>query len=528
MTASPAPPPGRRSSEERLEILSELANEYAYTATLNASGELVLDWVTPNCERIFRASAGLRLSGDQIKGFVPAADHAKLDEWVQRLLSGHAEPVEHRFVDPRGDVSWVYHFARVTPIKGSFRIDGAALDISEHKQAELAIQRSEQRFRTIADEASDLLIEVNANARIIYVNPALEDILGWTPELVIGALLFSDESRGFIHREDAPQARKVILEGTERAGMSTQGRCRVRHSNGSWRWLEFSTRAYETTDGVHQIFVGRDITEQLAHAEAGRAYHQALQEKVELRSAQLRAATDQLRQLHSRYVMAEKLGEADELATNLARAINGPLSALLGRLQMELEAQEPSPSGLRRILLLAERIQAVVASTLTLFREGRLQLAATSAHDLVAALRDHLSDASAAHRIVLDLHVDPDLPPLWVDRPLLVSALAAIAENGVQASHEGDKLRIEVIYRRASRVIEFQIADRGSGIGPEHLPRVFEPFYTTKPTGTGLGLTIANGVVRGHRGRIEIHTRAGRGTRVEIRIPYVSPPDPAS
>jgi len=516
MNATSTPSGAASRSAERLRILSELANEYAYTATLAGDFTLSLDWVTPNCERKFGFRSGLKLELDSLRRLVPEEDHPPLDEWLQYLQTGFARPQEHRFRSADGKVYWLHHFVQVTPVGGKLRIDGAALDITDRKQAEIAMARSETRFRTIAEKASDLLVELNQHGRVVYVNPALRDLLGWDPELLIGTNVLRRETRGFVHPEDVAHTLHSLRQRGTQEGL----RARARHSDGGWRWLEFSVCTYLTTEGTHQLFVGRDITEQLAREAERRAHSERLQELVDQRTEELERASSELRQLHSRYVTAEKLGDADELANRLARAINSPLSALLGRVQMELEEREPSRDGLRRILLLAERIQAVVASTLTLFREGRLQLAECNAHDLLKALAEHLADSAHARGVELEVAADPDLPAMLIDHNLITSALASIADNGIAAMSRGGQLRIRAVHLRDVEIVEFRISDQGTGIAPQHLPKIFDPFFTTKIGGTGLGLTIANGVIRGHRGQIEIQTQPGAGTRVDVRIPY--------
>ena len=113
--------------------------------------------------------------------------------------------------------------------------------------------------------------------------------------------------------------------------------------------------------------------------------------------------------------------------------------------------------------------------------------------------------------------MDPAVPRFAFDRDQVTQVLWNVALNGVEAMNGRGRLSLEVA--RQNGDVALAISDTGPGIPPERLPRVFEPFYSGKPNGSGLGLTIAERIVAAHGGRIEIDSEPGRGTRVTMLFP---------
>jgi signal transduction histidine kinase len=120
----------------------------------------------------------------------------------------------------------------------------------------------------------------------------------------------------------------------------------------------------------------------------------------------------------------------------------------------------------------------------------------------------------------MQLDVEPHLPKVRADRTLLGRAVTNLIENGLHAMPEGGRLAVTV--RRAGAAVELVVADTGVGMDPEALERAFEPYFSTKATGTGLGLPIARRNVELNGGTITVESGRGRGTTVTVRLPAVS------
>jgi len=131
-----------------------------------------------------------------------------------------------------------------------------------------------------------------------------------------------------------------------------------------------------------------------------------------------------------------------------------------------------------------------------------------------ALVRD---ERSRAPRVDVRVAIDPSVPRFAFDRDQVTQVLWNVALNGVEAMEGRGRLSFEVARKHDDVVLA--ISDTGPGIPRDRLPRVFEPFYSGKPNGSGLGLTIAERIVAAHGGRIEIDTEPGRGTRVTLLFP---------
>jgi signal transduction histidine kinase len=186
---------------------------------------------------------------------------------------------------------------------------------------------------------------------------------------------------------------------------------------------------------------------------------------------------------------------------------------------MELESVSGHSPRLIQMKRLAQRIRDVLENTLTLVREGNLKLAQEDPGKLLEEVRSELAGRAARAGSRIELEIQPGLPPLAVDRALLGAALVSVAENGLDAMEErgGGPLLLQVLAE--GDMLRFVVKDQGPGIPVQCQRRIFEPFFTTKPSGTGLGLPIAQGIVRGHGGRLTVCNRAEGGTVAVVTLP---------
>lgn len=259
-----------------------------------------------------------------------------------------------------------------------------------------------------------------------------------------------------------------------------------------------------------------------------RALVRQLEQLVAERTSELEARSEQLRVVQSQLIQAERLGAAQDLAGSVAHAINNPLTALIGQVQMMLEGSDPPAPGLQRVHQVALRIRDVVTRTLQLFRQGELDLSREDPKQILSDVAASLRPLAEHAGVYIEQKCEAGIPTLEVDGALLRAALGSLAENAVQASYRGTTVELELALVPSMRVIEFRIADTGPGVSPALLVKVFEPFFTTKSGGTGLGLAIAQGVVAGHDGRLRLLPRPGGGTIAAVELPLAADPDGVS
>ena len=125
----------------------------------------------------------------------------------------------------------------------------------------------------------------------------------------------------------------------------------------------------------------------------------------------------------------------------------------------------------------------------------------------------------------IEVHLPENLPPVWAVRDQLVQAFLNLILNAVDATARGG--HIEIRGRRDGAVVEVTVHDDGFGIAPEHAPRLFQPYFTTKKHGTGLGLFVTRKLLADHGGTVECSSVAGQGTAFRVRLPVAGQQEPA-
>ncbi len=368
------------------------------------------------------------------------------------------------------------------------------------RRAEAALRESEARFRTLIEHSSDLITVIDAEGVIRFQSPSSERLLGYTPAELTGRRAFE-----WIHAEDAPAVVAVLQRAQTHRGAPTVVEYRFRHRDGTWRTLESIGRSIAGADGDPFIAVNsRDVTE-----------HRKLEE--------------QLRQ-------SQKMDAIGRLAGGVAHDFNNILAAIM--MQTGLMQGEPGLSvavrdGLRQLHADAERAANLTRQLLLFSRKQVLQSRDLDVNETVGCLVKMLQRI-IGEDVRLELHLHPTPLVIRADGGLLDQVLMNLAVNARDAMPQGGTLRIETAEEAVDdararlhpdaapgRFAVVAVSDTGCGIAPEVLPRIFEPFFTTKGPGqgTGLGLATVFGIVRQHRGWIEVQSEPGRGTRFQIFLP---------
>ena len=230
--------------------------------------------------------------------------------------------------------------------------------------------------------------------------------------------------------------------------------------------------------------------------------------------------------LQARLTEAERLAAAGELAASVAHEIRNPLAAIVNATTLlgpdeHLTAEERA-STLDAVKTEARRLNRILSDFLVFARpreskpiEGDIRAVV----DHVAALIRE--DASRAERVQLSVAIEPGVPSFPFDADQMTQVLWNIALNGVEAMAGAGRLDISVSRRGAA--VAIAVRDTGGGIPAEECRRVFEPFYSRKRSGTGLGLTIAQRIVATHGGRIDLESSPGRGSCFTVRLPVAAP-----
>jgi len=361
---------------------------------------------------------------------------------------------------------------------------------------ERKLAASERRWRTVLQSIGDAVVCVGGDGTIEFMNAVAEDLTGWAEPGVRGRP-WSDVV--VFRAGPAPDADVVAsLEALTGRGDLPVPELYCFGRTGFARAVECTVTPVRGTeaDGTGTVLVVRDVT-------VRRRFDAQAQRNVRLESLGL-------------------------LAGGVAHDFNNLLAGMLASISLAAELTPPDDE--RRQLLSDVEAAATRARHLT----GQL-LAYAKGDTLQAKVCSLAEVARAAVRFSLrgtnvtgEVHLPDDLWPVSVDEQQVMDVLNNIVLNAVQAMPDGGSITVEGANERApwGPCVRLSLADRGPGIPEAALERIFEPYFTTKPEGTGLGLATSFSVIRRHGGSIEAVNRPGGGAVFHIRLPSAEAAEP--
>jgi signal transduction histidine kinase len=234
-------------------------------------------------------------------------------------------------------------------------------------------------------------------------------------------------------------------------------------------------------------------------------------------------ATEKVR-MRQRLLASERLATIGQMAAQVAHEIRNPLSSI--GLNVELLEDEVAGAESRQLLSAIQseldRLTAITEEYLRFARLPTPRLQPEPVNDILGDLLGFMQGELAGHQVRLETVYASGLPDVSADEHQLRQAFLNVVRNACQAMPQGGQLRVQtrlenVAGERPS--VSVRISDQGTGISREHLPRLFEPFFSTKDGGTGLGLALTHEIVVQHGGTIAVESEPGQGTTFEIRLP---------
>jgi len=232
--------------------------------------------------------------------------------------------------------------------------------------------------------------------------------------------------------------------------------------------------------------------------------------------------------LEQRVRIAEKLAALHTLSASVAHELRNPLSAMdlnLHLLQEELQDQGPLTSRTAHYVQVLDaecrRLSAILDNFMKFARPASLDAHEMDVHGVIEHIAALMQLEAQEHKIHLEYTIDNDLPPVLGDETQISQALVNVVVNAFHAMTEGGHCHIAATTctTDGKHWVEVSVRDTGVGIPKDALPRLFEPFYTTKASGSGLGLAIAYRIMEDHGGLISVSSVRGTGTAVTLRFP---------
>jgi two-component system, cell cycle sensor histidine kinase and response regulator CckA len=491
-----------RESEERLRQIAETTRDVLWICDL-AGSEFY--YVSPAYETVWGASRqSLYDDATSFLERVHPLDRPRALEAMRSWKPGAA--VEYRVIRPDGRVRWVC--SRGEPVRNEqgeiYRIAGHTIDITEKKLSQEARLDAEAHYRRLVDTSPYGIYAVDLGGRFIEVNASAEQIIGRPSEVLIGSHFGQ-----YAHCDDAAAAGAAFEQVVTGARDHLEIELRIVRPDGEIRHLSLSATAIARDGlicGVHGI--ARDITEQ---------------QRVE---AQL--------------MQAQRMEAVGRLAGGIAHDFNNNLTAILGFakfLESEISDDGPGSEFLREINKAAQRSASLTRQLLAFSGKQVLRPKVLDVNAVVA-------NVGALLRRLLDKEIELAVLPAALDALVeadpsqLEQVLINLVLNARDATPDGGHIVVRTDSERVLHALPgvphtvppgdyvvLSVVDSGSGIDASVLAHIFEPFFTTKgPTGgTGLGLSMALGVVEQSGGYLSVTTQLGGGTRFDIYLP-VAPP----
>ena len=507
-----------RLSHEQMRLISSQIPGMVFVVHVDPEGRRQYRFVSDGIRGIYGLEpAQLMADGTLLSRYRHPDDQERLGQDLKRVMGQPADfGGEFRIVLPDGTVKWVLRRSCTAAIDdtGQLRV-GVLIDISDHKRVESELLESEARWKRAMEGAGDGVWDWNLVTGEEYFSQRIKAMFGYDEGDLTDLAVDMDRRT---HPDDIDQMRAD--REAHFAGQTAiyRNEHRVQCKDGSWKWvLSRGTVIARDDEGRPLRMVGThtDITE------------------LKMADVQQRALEAQLRE-------SQKMEAIGTLAGGVAHDFNNLLAAILGNLTLAREDVGPehvAQESLNEISRAAIRARQLVQQILAFSRRQAQVLERQALLPLVQetlALMRSLLPAG----VKLSAQISERELPVMADATQIQQVLMNLCTNAWQSmqGRSGEiTLALRPVRLDAARALEvggihagayacLSVADNGPGMDADTQRRIFEPFFTTKApgTGTGLGLAVVHGIVKGHQGAIALSSRPGEGTRFDVYLPLAS------
>ena len=229
-----------------------------------------------------------------------------------------------------------------------------------------------------------------------------------------------------------------------------------------------------------------------------------------------------MRALHEQLVQSEKMAALGAIIAEITHEIRNPLVSIGGftrRLAKKINNEE-NKKYIDIILSEVTRLEGIIRDNLSFIKEASLQLTETDINDIIQEILMLYETGFIQQHINIVQALSPTLPRIMLDAQQMKQAMINIIRNAVEAMEHGGTLTIRTFAQPETNEAVIEISDTGPGIPEKVMHNIFNPYYSTKPWGTGLGLPITNRIIKAHKGRIDIRNKDSAGAIFTIRLPF--------
>lgn len=493
-----------RLGEERYRMLAEHSLQ---GIALLKGNPPVFVYVNPRWVEIFgyEADEALSMGPEKMWNLVHPDDREMVRQRNRDRITGKpAQPMyDFRIIRKSGEVRWVEVFANRMENEKEPSSQAVYIDITDRKLAEEALKKSEENYRLLIENQTDMIVKVDLEGRFLFVSPSYCRVFGKTESELIGQTFMP-----LVHEDDRePTAKKMKKLFSPPHSVYLEQRAMTKDG---WKWLGWmDTAVLDENGNLKEIIgVGRDITEA----------RQAEKEKLE---AQKNAVE------HEKYALVGRI------AGKMAHDFNNILGAVMGNAELALIdcSHAPIQKKLRLILDQTLRGKNLTRNLVAFAKDQEPKqefFAMDEKMDLVLALmRKDLEGVSITRQYV------HGLPKLLADPGMIEHAAVNLVQNAIHATSLVREPCIIVRTFLRNNRIGLEIEDNGCGIPASHIQDIFEPSFTLKGSrdttgsyqpgikGTGYGMANVKKYITLHKGDIEVYSEVNKGTRIVMTFPVI-------
>ncbi len=511
--------------EELLSIVTEFGTDWAY-------------WMDKDGKFLYVSSACQEITGYRPEEFI---DHPALMTEIilpedRPLFASHLEgslgeiphePLEFRILTRNGRIRWIRHVCRkITDNNGNYLgVRGSNVDITRAKKAELLLAQERHRLATILDSIDDGVLALSKNQQIIFKNRAADTILSLSHHIsAYNTLETARFGTDIVPENISPEDLKEIMELINTASSARK----------SWRLRRLIDIKVEDEIRKIQVVASPVLGEMPEERRDGQRDAGLTTEGLVLL---FKDRTEEIKR-QSEQSKLEKLQNLGLAAGGIAHDFNNLLTAILGNINLvhhQLEEGHPAAARIEAAEKACHRAQRLTQQLLTFAKGGEPVRKATSIPELIKETAEFVLTGKAVS-CTFDfpedlwlMNVDPGQVSQMIQN-LVINAVQAMKGNGtltvrarnVELSHEeADSGRVAGL--SPGKYVKIEIEDSGPGIDEELMDKIFDPYFTTKEGGSGLGLSVCLSIATRHGGTILASSTPGKGSCFTIFLPAVLP-----
>jgi len=374
------------------------------------------------------------------------------------------------------------------------------------------LRKEAEKFRTLFNTTSDGVFQTDTEGNFLLINKAGANMIGYDgPDKLLQERPCSKE---FFVDEDVFDR---MFGEIKSKGVVQNFTAQVKHKDETHLFIEITAHSRKNQQGELLGFEGifRDTTRRIELEEELRSYSENLEEKVQKK-------TEEVLKLERQRIQLEKMAEVGEIASSIVHEVRNPLSSIKMGLTSLIRRLKLEPKDQTCLELAAKEVghlEKILRDLRDFSKPQEMRFLPQDVNHILNSVLTQIADDFKELNIQIAKQFKSDLPEVLVDSNCMHQVFLNIIINAKQAMAEGGSLSIRTRPFNHRSMVRIEIDDTGSGIEEEMIEKIFNPFFSTKREGTGLGLLIVKKIIEAHRGTIGVTSHPGSGTRVLIELP---------